>query len=152
MTALAKASSNCKRQTHPLVWEGTPYRKPASVCRYKNIWSWAPGGGLAPRQTSPLTVGCSITVTLNCQCVSWGHEKLWECRQLIRTWVWKLRSLNFWEPLPGNNWWRHRSLYVCRSTVICRVCRSMKLSWLRVFKSYKCSIHPITNPNPVSIH
>jgi hypothetical protein len=46
MTALARASSNCKRQTRPLIREG------------------APNGCFVPRQTGRLTVGRNITLTL----------------------------------------------------------------------------------------
>jgi hypothetical protein len=42
--------------------------------------------------------------------------------------------------------------FVYCSTVICRVCRSVKLLHLPVATSYKFSINPINNPNPMSSH
>jgi hypothetical protein len=45
--------------------------------------------------------------------------------------------------------------FMCAAvTVIFRVCKPVRLSWLFVDTScvYKCSINPITNPNPVYNH
>jgi hypothetical protein len=36
--------------------------------------------------------------------------------------------------------------------VICRVCKLVRLLELLVVTSYKCSVNPIINPNPVSSH
>jgi hypothetical protein len=36
--------------------------------------------------------------------------------------------------------------------VICRVCRSVKMLWLLIVKSYKHSINPVISQNPVSSH
>jgi hypothetical protein len=43
-TALAKASSIYKWQTHPLVREGAQQNQDRNCQRVKNIWSWAPDG------------------------------------------------------------------------------------------------------------
>jgi hypothetical protein len=63
MTALARASSNCKRQTRPLVREGAPHRQTGNCLTVAKIWS-CPSRGLTPRQTGPLTVGRTVTLTL----------------------------------------------------------------------------------------
>jgi hypothetical protein len=55
MTALARASSYCKRQTRPLVRESAP-RKQTHNC---------PDGCFIPRETGQLTVGRNITLTLD---------------------------------------------------------------------------------------
>jgi hypothetical protein len=49
MTALARASSNCKWQTCPLVREGTPHQQTCNCLTVIRIWSWVPDGGLTPR-------------------------------------------------------------------------------------------------------
>jgi hypothetical protein len=42
--------------------------------------------------------------------------------------------------------------FMCATvTVICRVCRSAKVTGT-VVTIYRCSLNPITNPNPVSSH
>jgi hypothetical protein len=43
-------------------------------------------------------------------------------------------------------------LYMCCSTVIRKMCRSVELLQLPVVTSYNCLINPITNPNHVSSH
>jgi hypothetical protein len=60
MTALARTSSNCKRETRPLVREVTPHQQTRNWLTVTKIWSWTPDGGLIPRQT----VGRIITLTL----------------------------------------------------------------------------------------
>jgi hypothetical protein len=62
-------SSNCKRQTHPLVRDGAPYQQTRTVIK---IWSEAPEGGLIPRQTGRLTIDRNITQTQRIQ--HWGIE------------------------------------------------------------------------------
>jgi hypothetical protein len=42
MTALASASSNCKRATHPIVKESAPHKQPLNCLTETNIWSWIP--------------------------------------------------------------------------------------------------------------
>jgi hypothetical protein len=39
MTALARASSNCKWQTHTLVRESAPYQQTRNCLRVIKIWS-----------------------------------------------------------------------------------------------------------------
>jgi hypothetical protein len=64
MTALARASSNCKRQTRALVREGVPRQQTRNCMTVIKISSWAPDECLTPRQTGRLTVGRKITFTL----------------------------------------------------------------------------------------
>jgi hypothetical protein len=64
MTALAKASSNCKRQIRPLVRDGTPHQETRNCMTEIKIWSWAPDGCLTPRETGRLTVGRNTSLTL----------------------------------------------------------------------------------------
>jgi hypothetical protein len=64
MTALARASSNFKRQTDPLVREGAPCQETRNCLIVIKIWSWAPDGCLTPRQTGRLTVGRNTIMTL----------------------------------------------------------------------------------------
>jgi hypothetical protein len=66
MTALARASRNCKWQTRPLVREGAPHKQTCNCLTVIHIWSWAPDGYLTPRQTGQLTVGRNVTLTLTC--------------------------------------------------------------------------------------
>jgi hypothetical protein len=66
MTALARTSSNCKRQTHPLVRWGCYIRTmTASVqLRKRNYWSWV-SRGLSPRRTDwQWTDSREVTLTL----------------------------------------------------------------------------------------
>jgi hypothetical protein len=51
--------------------------------------------------------------------LGFGHEELRDSREPVRTWVRKLRNLHGWDPLPRNDLWRHISLYLCCSIVIC---------------------------------
>jgi hypothetical protein len=60
MTALAKASRNCKRQTRPLVRDGNQDQQTRNCQTIIKIWSWAPEGCFIPRQTGRLTVGRKI--------------------------------------------------------------------------------------------
>jgi hypothetical protein len=64
MTALARTSNNCKRQTRPLVREGALHRHIRNCLAVIKICSWAPDGGVTPRQTGRLTVGRNITLSL----------------------------------------------------------------------------------------
>jgi hypothetical protein len=76
MTALARANSNCKPQTRPLVREGAPHQNTGNCLTVTRICSWAPDGCLIPRQTGRLTVGGNInlTLTLTLKVDSWGNE------------------------------------------------------------------------------
>jgi hypothetical protein len=51
ITALATASSNCKRQTRPLVRESAPHQKTRNCLTVITFWFQAPYGGFIPRQT-----------------------------------------------------------------------------------------------------
>jgi hypothetical protein len=64
MTALAKASSHCKRQTRPLVRESAPHQQTGNCLTVITIWSQAPDWCFIPRQTGRLTVGCNIRLRL----------------------------------------------------------------------------------------
>jgi hypothetical protein len=69
-TALAKANSIYKRQTHPLVREGSPRNKTVT-----NIWSWVPDG--ARHQdllTDWLIVSRNVTLTLTLLSWTWIHN------------------------------------------------------------------------------
>jgi hypothetical protein len=44
MTALARASKNCKRQIHPHVREGAPYQQIRKCLEVITFWSWAAMG------------------------------------------------------------------------------------------------------------
>jgi hypothetical protein len=61
MTALARPSSNCKRETRPLVREGAPHQQALNCVTVIQIWSLTPDGGLTPRQTGRLTIGRNMT-------------------------------------------------------------------------------------------
>jgi hypothetical protein len=65
MNALARASSNCKRQTRDFLREDAPHQQTRNCLTVIKIWSWAPDGCLTPRQTDRLTVGRNITLTMN---------------------------------------------------------------------------------------
>jgi hypothetical protein len=65
MTALARASSNCKRQTRPLVREGAPTQQTRNCQTIIKIWSYAPEGCFIPRQTDRLSVGRNIRLRLS---------------------------------------------------------------------------------------
>jgi hypothetical protein len=62
-TTLAKANSNCKRQTSPLVREGAPQQQTHDCLTVTKFCSWPPDECLTPRQTGRLTVGRNITFT-----------------------------------------------------------------------------------------
>jgi hypothetical protein len=44
MTALARTSSHCKRQTRPIVRKGTPHQQTRNYLTVTKIWSWAQAG------------------------------------------------------------------------------------------------------------
>jgi hypothetical protein len=64
MTALATASSNCKRQTHPLVREDAPHRQTRKCLMVIKLWSWTPNGCSTSRKTGRLTVARNIILNL----------------------------------------------------------------------------------------
>jgi hypothetical protein len=108
MTALARTSSSCKWQTHPLVREEAPHQQTRNCLTVIKICSWAPDGCLTPRQTGRLTVGRNIILTLGwCKMVAslQGHESR------------KQRNVSRWKPLPSNV---TEKSSVC-VTVICEV-------------------------------
>jgi hypothetical protein len=74
MTALARSSSNCKQQTCPLVREGAPHQQTRNCLTEIKLRSWAPDGGLTPRQTYWLTVGRNVNLTLTLRVGSWSNE------------------------------------------------------------------------------
>jgi hypothetical protein len=65
MNALARARSNCKRQTHPLVRESAPHQQTRNCLIVIQIWPWAPAGCFIPRETGRLTVGRNIRLRLS---------------------------------------------------------------------------------------
>jgi hypothetical protein len=79
VTALARASSNCKRQTRSLVRERerAPYQQTRNCLTVIKIWSLTPDGCFIRRQTGRLTVGRNIRLRLK---TVWGSF----CRQLGR--------------------------------------------------------------------
>jgi hypothetical protein len=60
MTALARVTSNCKRQIRPSSWR-VPRQQNQNSLTLIHIWFWAPDVCLAPRQTGRLIVGRNIT-------------------------------------------------------------------------------------------
>jgi hypothetical protein len=64
MTALARASSNCRRQTRPIVRKGASHQQTHNCLTVTKIWSWAPDGGLTPRQAGRLIVSRNIILTV----------------------------------------------------------------------------------------
>jgi hypothetical protein len=64
MTALARISSNCKRQTRSLVRESALYKQTSNWLTIIKIWAYATDGCFVPRQTDRLTVGRNISLTL----------------------------------------------------------------------------------------
>jgi hypothetical protein len=71
-----------------------------------------------------------------CRCIirrtSLEFSELWDSSRPVRTWTRKLRKLQRWKPLSGDNRWRFVKL---RVTTICT-----------------CSINLISIPNPVYSH
>jgi hypothetical protein len=63
-TAPVRTSSNCKRQTRPPVRKGVPHQQTRNCLTLMKMWFGAQDGGLTPRQTGRLTVGCNISLTL----------------------------------------------------------------------------------------
>jgi hypothetical protein len=63
MTALARAISNCKRKTRPLVRESAPHQT-SNCLTVTKIWLTTPDGYFIPRQTGRLTAGCNLTLPL----------------------------------------------------------------------------------------
>jgi hypothetical protein len=61
MTAPVRPSSDRKLQAHLLIREGSPHLQSHKYLTVITIWSWAPRGCLASRQTSRLIVGHNIT-------------------------------------------------------------------------------------------
>jgi hypothetical protein len=74
ITALARTSSNCKRQTRSLITENAPPRHTRDCLTNKNL-ILGPRWVLAPRQTGRLAVSRNITLTFvaGCRC---GLSKL----------------------------------------------------------------------------
>jgi hypothetical protein len=64
MTALARASSKCKRQTRPLVRDSVPQQQTCNSLKVIKIWSSVSNGRLTSRQTGRLPVGRNITLIL----------------------------------------------------------------------------------------
>jgi hypothetical protein len=64
MTALARASSNCKRQIRPLIRQCASNQQTRNCQTIIKIWSQAPEGCFIPRQTGRLTVGRNIRLRL----------------------------------------------------------------------------------------
>jgi hypothetical protein len=67
MTALARTSSNFKRQTRPLVREGVPHQHTRNCLTVIKIWLQAPDGCFIPRQTGRLTIGRNIKTQVQTQ-------------------------------------------------------------------------------------
>jgi hypothetical protein len=74
MTALARANSNCKRQTLPVVRESAPHQQSRSCLTVIKTWSWAPDGFFIPRQTGRLTVGRNIRLRLRRESYLWDRQ------------------------------------------------------------------------------
>jgi hypothetical protein len=64
MTALARASSSCKRQTRPLVRASAPHQQTHDCLTVKKIWSQDPDGCFIPSQIGRLTVCRNIRLRL----------------------------------------------------------------------------------------
>jgi hypothetical protein len=62
MTAMVRTSSNCKRQTSPIVKEGARHQQTRNRLAVIKISSWVPHGCLIPRQTGRLTVGRNFDI------------------------------------------------------------------------------------------
>jgi hypothetical protein len=99
ITALARASSNCKWQTCPLFRKGASHQQSCNCLTIIKIWYWAPDGCLTPRQTDWLTVGDNIILAL-------ALVDIWSSRLGTR----QSPSSNdvsrrgqCWDPLPGNH-------------------------------------------------
>jgi hypothetical protein len=60
MTALARTSRNCKRQTRPLVRERASHQQTSNCLTVIKIWLYAPDRHFIPRQTGRLTVGRNV--------------------------------------------------------------------------------------------
>jgi hypothetical protein len=75
MTLLPRVSSNCKRQTRPLVRDSAPHQQTRVCLAVIKIWSKAPDGCFIPRQTARLTVGRYIRLRLRLALLSETHLK-----------------------------------------------------------------------------
>jgi hypothetical protein len=98
MTALERASSNCKQQTHTLVREDAPYQQTPRCLPVIKIWSWAPVGAWHQDRLAdwPLVI-----------------TKLWLLVQLrsqskIDSWSWRLAVGS--RSSLGNSSWRKYQL------------------------------------------
>jgi hypothetical protein len=73
-----RGSSSVVNNGPTLIREGGPHQQTPIRLTIMEIWSWAPGRGLTPRQTGRLTVGCNITLALltvlNIYCSWTGSE------------------------------------------------------------------------------
>jgi hypothetical protein len=65
--------------------------------------------------------------------VIWS-SKLWNSRQSLRTWRWKLRKLRRWKPYPGDNRWRYWRLRTFRTC-----CSELQSVWINVSAILTCS-------------
>jgi hypothetical protein len=106
MTAPSRASSNCKRQTRPLIREGASHQQIRNCLAVIKIWSWAPDGCLTPRQTGRLTVGRNITLTLTVTLTRVAVENVSRNRGLGARQSPAGNDVSgrghCWDPLPGN--------------------------------------------------
>jgi hypothetical protein len=64
MTALARTSSNCKRQSSPFVRERARHQQNRNGLIVTKIWPWAQDGGLTTVQTGRVTIGRNTSITL----------------------------------------------------------------------------------------
>jgi hypothetical protein len=134
MTALARVRSSCKRQNRPLVTEDAAHQETRTCMTVIEIWSWALSGGLTRRQTSRLTVGRNIILTLTMSEFENGSRG------------------HCWDPSPGNEWWNIDWDGLLRAVVNCRACELAIALSLLVVTTCKCSVNPITNPTPYIVH
>jgi hypothetical protein len=74
MAALAKASSNCKRQIRPLVRESAPHQQTRNCLRVIKIWLQALDGCFIPRQTGRLTIVRNVRLGLSLD----SYEEVYE--------------------------------------------------------------------------
>jgi hypothetical protein len=84
-TALARASSIYKRQTHPLVREGAQKKQDRNSRGTINIWSCVQGGCSIPRLTDWLAVSRNVTWTWTWTTSSWMlRVRFWSVNQSLK--------------------------------------------------------------------
>jgi hypothetical protein len=99
LIALARASSDYKRQIRSFDEEGTRHQQTHGCLTVTEVWSWVPVGCLTPRQTGRLTIGRNIILTLTWAIVNhiqWGPRIVSDKQWVDSYWLSETRQLEPW--------------------------------------------------------